>query len=218
MRAVAEPVLHEPRGRRVRQALIGRGELLAAARVLGDVGARSRSISMLSGWWISPSVLTGLSSPSIRIDSDVDDRRVGRSRTIFQMRPLVELNGLPPAAPCRAAAGVDDVDDVRHAGSLVVGHVLDAHELEDVVQVAPVLEDPLRAVDAGAAGDRRAGAARCRRSGGGGYGPPSVGRDVRGHHVGAVRVLARRDLLRDRDEVAADARSSSRRSGSRSSR
>ena len=72
--------------------------------------------SMLSGWWISVRVLTGMSSPSMRIDSEVTTFGSFGSRTIFQTRPFVERPALGDAG--RAAAGVDDVDDVRHPGRL----------------------------------------------------------------------------------------------------
>src|ERR671911_2226391 len=46
--------------------------------------------SRLSGWWISLSVCTGLSSPSWNIESESTCVASFGSSTIFQMRPLVE--------------------------------------------------------------------------------------------------------------------------------
>ena len=103
---------------------------------------------MLSGWWTSSRVLTGLSSPSTKTVSDVTIVGSSRSSTIFQTRPFVE-RGVPACGHRPSPARVDDVDDVLHAGPLVVGDVLDPDELEHVVEVAPVLEHPLWAVDAG---------------------------------------------------------------------
>ena len=54
--------------------------------------------SMLSGWCISATVLTGASSPSIRIEND--STLVGSlgSSTSFQMRPFEDVNALPSGA------------------------------------------------------------------------------------------------------------------------
>ena len=46
---------------------------------------------MLSGWWTSLSVLTGLSSPSTKTVSDVTTVGSFGSSTIFQTRPFVDL-------------------------------------------------------------------------------------------------------------------------------
>ncbi len=48
---------------------------------------------MLSGWCTSPSVLTGLSSPSTAIESDVTFVGSFLLNTIFQTRPFVDRPG-----------------------------------------------------------------------------------------------------------------------------
>src|SRR5512132_3225332 len=57
-------------------------------------------VSTLSGWWISPGVWTALSSPSRRMDSESTCVGSSGSRTIFQMRPLVDL--FAPGSPAVA--------------------------------------------------------------------------------------------------------------------
>ena len=126
---------------------------------------------MLSGWWTSLSVLTGLSSPSTSTVSDVTFVGSFGSSTILQTRPFVDLKfGVSRLWATRLPRpGVDDVDDVAHARPLVVCDVLDADELEHVVDVAPVLEHPLRAVDADRASWSAGRSASCRSVGGNGY-------------------------------------------------
>ena len=128
-----------------------RSELLARSGILGRRGGRSRSTRRCPAGGSRSSVLTGASSPSTNTVSDVTFVGSSLSNTIFQTRPFEDWKfGVSTA--CRvtppASTRVDDVDDVRHPGALVVGDVLDAHELEHVVDVAPVLEHPLRPVDA----------------------------------------------------------------------
>jgi hypothetical protein len=50
-----------------------------------------RVVWMLSGWWISLGVWTGLSSPSTSTVSDVTFVGSFGSSTIFQTRPFVDL-------------------------------------------------------------------------------------------------------------------------------
>ena len=75
------------------------------------------------------------------------------SSTIFHT-PFVDLKLVSRLCAAVRPTRVDDVDDVLHAGPLVVGDVLDPDELEHV-EVAPVLEHPLGAVDARGPGDGR---------------------------------------------------------------
>ena len=74
------------------------------------------------------------------------------SSTIFQTRPLVDLKfGRVQALRGHAApAGVNDIYDWFLAGSLVVCHILNTDELEYIVDVAPVLEHPLRTINTNA--------------------------------------------------------------------
>src|SRR6185503_5569112 len=56
--------------------------------------------SILSGWWTSFNVLTGLSSPSTNILREVTSVGSSGSSTIFQTRPLVERPACgEPAVP-----------------------------------------------------------------------------------------------------------------------
>ncbi len=102
-----------------------------------------------------------------------------------------------------AAPGVNQVDHVGHARSLVERHVLEAHELEDAtagLDVTPVLQHPLRTVDGRRGPGRGRHIARhwCRvwAAVGGGH--------ICGHHVRAIRIAPGGDLLGHRNPVAAD--------------
>ena len=102
------------------------------------------------------------------------------------VRRLARCNGAG-----RAAAGVGDVDDVRHPGPFVVREVLDADELEHAVEVTPVLQNPLWTIDGDALGVTLPTAVVRRQW------VPLVG----GHQLGPVSIAAGGNVPVNLDEV-----------------
>ena len=129
-------------------------------------------------------LVKGLDRAVVALDEDRERRHfVGSSRVEHHLpdaavrRPDSAVRASPPST----AARVDHVDDVPHAGPLVVGDVLDPDEVEDVVEVAPVLEHPLWPVDPDG---RRGAEVDCQVPSVGGAGTRRLLRQLR-----AVRVL-----------------------------
>ena len=179
--ASAELVLPDASGGRSAaiRALFGECELLAAARVLGDVQPVDRRLEVVR----LVDLGEGLDRVVVALDQDrqrVDHRRIVGSRTIFQIRPFVErewrcrrnASGRCSRCPGRSRPG-------RRRWTCRAAcqrHVLDADELEDVVAG--------RSSARGPTADRRCPASPCCRGapgrrcqvpsvGGVGYGPPS---------------------------------------------
>jgi hypothetical protein len=166
---------------------------LAAARVLGEEEPGLRGLDVVR----LVDLAEGLDRVVIPFDRD---RQRGHARRILRVEhhlpdPAVRRTaGLRDAR--RPTSRVHHVDHVAHPGTLVVRDVLDADEVEHVVELAPVLEHPLGTVDA----ERGHGAEVPL--------PASVRRrqgvaEVCGLELRAIGVLPGGDVLRHLDEVSA---------------
>ena len=71
------------------------------------------------------------------------------SSTIFQTRPFCGANGVGASSGLAAVptfSRVDHVDYILHARPFIVGNILHTYKLEDTVQIAPILQYPLRTI------------------------------------------------------------------------
>ena len=170
-------------------------ELLARARVLGDNSALAVD-SMLSGWWIS---VRRLDRRVVALDEDRQRGhllRVVGSRTIFQTRPFVERpNG------CEAPGASRGPSRRRRPRSTCPAACRrrcprPGRSRRRRSRLRPVLEDPLRPVDADAVRVALPGPVV-----GGRERTTELGRDVGGHQLGAVGLDAGGDEARDLDEL-----------------